>query len=110
MARNTKRAERPANEPNTAQLRDRMPSPRTTGKAIGNDPAAAPFDTGNEVAGRSGENAAVKRALAEEKLRRAQEVSAHARRSPVGSLGRMALLIGLTALAGLLVAWLLLVA
>ena len=110
MARNTKRAERPADEPSTPQLRDQMPSPGTTGKATANDPAAAPFDTGNEAAGRSAESAAVKRALAEEKLRRAQEVSAHARRSPVGSLGRMALLIGLMALAGLIVAWLLLVA
>jgi hypothetical protein len=41
------------------------------------------------------QRAAKEKALAEENLRRAQEISAHERRSPVGPLGRTALLIGL---------------
>ena len=109
MARNTKRAERPAKAQNTSQLRDEMPSRRTPGKTSARDPAAAPFDTGDEAAGRPAERPAVKRAIAEENLRRARAISAHTRRSAVGPLGRAALLIGLLALVGLLVTWLLLV-
>jgi hypothetical protein len=79
MARNTQRAEPPARDPNTSDVRDDIPA------------------------------LAKEKALAEENLRRAQKISAHARRSPVGPLGRTALLIGLVALAGLLLVWLLLV-
>jgi hypothetical protein len=55
-------------------------------------------------------SAAARRLQADQALRRAREVSAHARRSPVGPVGRMALLVGLAALAGVLAVWLLLAA
>jgi hypothetical protein len=79
MARNPERAERPAQDSNSPDVHDEIPA------------------------------LAKEKALAEENLRRAREISAHARRSPVGPLGRTALLIGLLALAGLLFVWLLLV-
>ncbi len=74
----TKRAEGPAQDSNTPDVRDEIPA------------------------------LAKEKALADENLRRARQISAHARRSPVGPLGRTALLIGLMALAGVLVVWLLL--
>jgi hypothetical protein len=108
MARNSKRAVRPATETNTSQLREEIPSGRTPSKSSARDVAAAPFDTDDEAAGRPASAPAVERALAEENLRRAQQLSVHERRGAVGPLGRMALLIGALALVGLIAAWLLL--
>jgi hypothetical protein len=84
-----------------------MPSGRTPAKTSAGDPAAAPFVTVGEGAGRPAESAEVRQALAEEKLRKARQVNAHARRRAVGPLAVAALLIGLLALAGVFFAWLL---
>jgi hypothetical protein len=108
MARDNKRGARSAKAFNTAQLRGEIPSGRTPSKTSARDVAAAPFDTDDEAAGRPAPAPAVERALAEEKLRRAQQLSAHERREAVGPLGRAALLIGAMALVGLIAAWLLL--
>ena len=101
MARNSKRVRRPVGVPSSAQLRDEIPSGRTPSKTSARDPAAAPFDTDDEAAGRPPSSAAVERALAEENLRRAQQLSHHASRSPIGPISRTALLVGLLALAGI---------
>lgn len=108
MAINTKRVARRGVPPTAAQLRGEMPSGRTPTKTSAADPAAAPFDTDDEAAGRPPPSAAVERALAEENLRRAQLIKHHATRTPVGPAGRVALLIGLLALAGIAAAWLVL--
>ena len=110
MASTTKRTEQSVIEPNTAQLRDEIPSGRTPSKTSARDPAMAPFDTDDEAAGRPAPPEAVQRALAEENLRRTQEINRHARRGPVGKLAGVVLLIGLLTLAGLVVAWLMIVA
>ena len=111
MARNSKRAVRPASPPSSSQLRDEIASGRTPSKTSARDPAAAPFDTDDEAAGRPPSSAAVERALAEENLRRAQQLSHHESRSAIGPISRTALLVGLVALAaiaGIAVTWLLL--
>ena len=108
MATDRRRAVRPASPPSTSQLRDEMPSGRTPSKTSARDPAAAPFDTDDEAAGRPAQDAAVERAIAEERVRRAQQLSQHAGRSPIGPASRAALLIGLLALAGIAAVWLLL--
>lgn len=108
MASYRTRAIRPDSPPSSSQLRDEMPSGRTPTKTSARDPAAAPFDTDDEAAGRPPQSAAVERAIAEERVRRAEQLSQHARRSPVGPISRAALLIGLLALAGIAAVWLLL--
>jgi hypothetical protein len=100
MARNSIRAVRPVSVPSSAQLRDEIPSGRTPSKTSARDPAAAPFDTDDEAAGRPPSSAAVERALAEENLRRAEQLRHHETRSPIGTISRTALLVGLLALAG----------
>jgi hypothetical protein len=108
METERRRPVRPASPPSTSQLRDEMPSGRTPSKTSARDPAAAPFDTDDEAAGRPAQDAAVERAIAEERVRRAQQLSQHAGRSPIGPVSRAALLIGLLALAGIAAVWLLL--
>jgi hypothetical protein len=108
MAINTKRVARRAAPPTAAQLRGEMASGRTPTKTSAADPAAAPFDTDDEAAGRPPSSGAVERALAEENLRRAQQIKHHATRSPVGPAGRIALLVGLLALAGIAAVWVML--
>jgi hypothetical protein len=108
MASDSKRDVRSASPPTSAQLRDEMASGRTPGQTSARDPAAAPFDTDDEAAGRPPQSAAVERALAEERVRNAQQIAHHARRSPIGPISRAALLIGLLALAGIAATWLLL--
>lgn len=51
----------------TAAMRDAMPSGRTMGKSSARDPAAAPFDTDDEAAGRPAERRAIAAALRDEK-------------------------------------------
>src|SRR5688572_18623004 len=52
--------------PNTAQLRARIPSARTVSIDSAHEPAAAPFDTDDEAAGRPAQRAAIEQALAHE--------------------------------------------
>jgi hypothetical protein len=56
----------PAGDPNTAQLRSQIPSGRTMGRSSAHEPAAAPFDTDDEAAGRPASAVAVRTALANE--------------------------------------------
>ena len=53
-------------EPNTVQLRDKMQSARTLSQTSARDPAAAPFDTDDEAAGRPASREAVQTAMANE--------------------------------------------
>jgi hypothetical protein len=46
--------------PTTAQLRGEMPSRRTPGKSSAEHPAAVPFDTDDEAAGRPADREAIK--------------------------------------------------
>ena len=90
---------KPVRPPNTAQLREQMPSRRTPGKTSARDPAAAPFDTDDEAAGRTAQQAAIEQAMARHNVRMA--------RSPggMGPLGRNVLLIVALALAALVGVW-----
>lgn len=53
-------------KPNTTQLRGAMPSGRMPTTDSAHEPAAAPFDTDDEAAGRTAQSAAIEQALAHE--------------------------------------------
>lgn len=59
----------PDRGPTTAQLRGRMGSGRTMGKSSAADPAAAPFDTDDEAAGRPAQRAAIEQAMGRQTVR-----------------------------------------
>jgi hypothetical protein len=59
-------AEADQSQPNTQQLRGRIPSARTVTVDSAHEPAAAPFDTDDEAAGRPAQDAAIRQALAHE--------------------------------------------
>jgi hypothetical protein len=55
-----------SSQPNTQQLRGRIPSARTVTVDSAHEPSAAPFDTDDEAAGRPASDAAIREALAHE--------------------------------------------
>ncbi|HEY3517697.1 MAG TPA: hypothetical protein VGL98_11685 [Gammaproteobacteria bacterium] len=59
-------AEADSSQPNTQQLRGRIPSARTVTVDSAHEPAAASFDTDDEAAGRPAQDAAIRQALAHE--------------------------------------------
>jgi hypothetical protein len=90
-----------AREPNTTQLRARMPSARTVTIDSAHEPSAASFDTDDEAAGRPAQGPAIRQALEHEGRAPAQPPGSAARAG--GALA--AVWIGL-AVAGLVVmAW-----
>ena len=76
--------------PNTAQLRARIPSARTVSIDSAHEPAAAPFDTDDEAAGRPAQQAAIEQALAHEGRLPAQAPAARARAGRPGFFWVMA--------------------
>ena len=104
MARD--RSDEGARVSNTAELRDQMPSRRTPGKTSARDPAAAPFDTDDEAAGRPAPREAIERAMAQEQAMARRDVRVARSPGAVGPIGRPLLLVvalALVALFGVLV-------
>jgi hypothetical protein len=89
--------------PNTAQLRARIPSARTVSIDSAHEPAAAPFDTDDEAAGRPAQRAAIEQALAHEGRLPAQAPTAGARATRSGI---PVLWITAAVLLGVIVTWL----
>jgi hypothetical protein len=94
------RADRDANvagrEPNTQQLRGRIPSARTVTTDSAHEPSAAPFDTDDEAAGRPAQSAAIRQAMAHEGRLPAQRPSSAAR---TGALAAIVIVGAVVALA-----------
>jgi hypothetical protein len=88
--------------PNTAQLRAAIPSARTISIDSAHEPAAAPFDTDDEAAGRPAPRAAIEQALAHEGRLPAAAPAESTRASRRGAL---ALWITAAALVAAIVAW-----
>ena len=79
--------------PNTAQLRAAIPSARTVTEVSAREPAAAPFDTDDEAAGRPAQAAAVEQAMAHEGRLPAQTSGSGARAGLPGSVWIIAALL-----------------
>lgn len=86
---------------NTAELREQIPSRRTPGKTSARDPAAAPFDTDDEAAGRPAPREAIERALEQEQASARRDVRAARSPGAIGPIGRPLLLIVVLALVAL---------
>jgi hypothetical protein len=89
--------------PTTAEARGALPSRRTPGKSSARDPGAAPFDPDDEAARRLAHVAAIEHELIR---RNAELIEEASERRAIGLVGLETLLIALTALAGLLFMWL----
>jgi hypothetical protein len=94
--------ERDDGSPNTAQLRARIPSVRTVSIDSAHEPAAAPFDTDDEAAGRPAQRAAIEQALAHEGRLPAQ---APARGVPARRAGAPTLWITAAVIVAAVVTW-----
>lgn len=110
MARN--RASKPKRAPptNTVELRERMPSGRTPTRTSAHEPAAAPFDTDDEAAGRPASRAAIEQTVVHENAQAQRDVRAARSRGAVGPVGKTVLIIALFALVALIAVWLMLMA
>lgn len=108
MARNRSSKTKRAVAPNTVMLREAMPSRRTPGETSAREPAAAPFDTDDEAAGRPAPPEAIERAIAREQANAARNVRLARSPGAVGPLGRAVLWIAAFALASVVAIWALL--
>ena len=73
-------------DPNTEQLRARIPSARTVTTNSAHEPAAAPFDADDEAAGRPAQSAAIRQALAHEGRLPAQQPGSASRTGLIAAI------------------------
>ena len=109
MTRDRSRQRRRAPPANTAELREQMASGRTPSQTSAREPAAAPFDTDDEAAGRPAPGAAIEQAMAHERALAQHEVRLARSPGAIGPIGKTVLIIALFALVSVLAVWVMLV-
>lgn len=108
MARNSSSKTRQPRAPNTVMLREAMPSRRTPGKTSAREPAAAPFDTDDEAAGRPPQQEAIDRAMEREHANARRDVRLARSPGAIGPIGRALLWVLAFTLVSVIAVWALL--